>query len=300
MVVCMTLILSGAYRWYRGDVYARYFTIAWFSLLLGGLILALNKITILPQNIFTENATQIGSAIEIVLLSLALADRLYQEKSASISAQQQALVQERAARLAQEKTLSVQREANILLEKRVQERTAELELLNDRLIELSCTDALTGVKNRGGFEEAFKIAFVAAIRYSRPISLLVIDIDHFKLVNDKYGHQAGDECLRRVSSVLLQVISRPQDLVARYGGEEFVVLLPDTADEGAYKVAEKIRQDIESTKIEFNGQVIKLTVSIGVDSMVPKTQERREDMFGAADKALYKAKRSGRNKVVVV
>lgn len=300
MVVCMTLILSGAYRWYRGDVYARYFTIAWFSLLLGGLILALNKITILPQNIFTENATQIGSAIEIVLLSLALADRLYQEKSASISAQQQALVQERAARLAQEKTLSVQREANILLEKRVQERTAELELLNDRLIELSCTDALTGVKNRGGFEEAFKIAFVAAIRYSRPISLLVIDIDHFKLVNDKYGHQAGDECLRRVSSVLLQVISRPQDLVARYGGEEFVVLLPDTADEGAYKVAEKIRQDIESTKIEFNGQVIRLTVSIGVDSMVPKTQKRREDMFGAADKALYKAKRSGRNKVVVV
>lgn len=300
MVVCITLILSGAYRWYRGDVYARYFTIAWFSLLLGGFILALNKFTLLPQNIFTENATQIGSAIEIVLLSLALADRLYQEKSASISAQHKALVQERAARVAQEKMLSVQREANILLEDRVQERTAELEMLNNRLLELSSTDALTSVKNRGGFEEAFKIAFIAAIRYSQPISLLVIDIDHFKLVNDKYGHQAGDECLRVVSSVLLGAISRPQDLVARYGGEEFVILLPDTIDEGAYKIAEKIRQTIETTEIGFNGQIITLTVSIGVDSVVPKAEDRREDMFGAADKALYKAKRAGRNKVVVV
>ena len=299
MIVCMTLIISGAYRWYRGDVYARYFTVAWFSLLLGGVILALNKLTVLPQNIFTENATQIGSAIEIILLSLALADRLYQEKSASISAQHQALVQERAARVAQEKMLSVQREANILLEDRVQERTAELEMLNTRLLELSSTDALTGVKNRGGFEDAFKIAFVAAIRYSRPISLLVIDIDHFKLVNDKYGHQAGDECLRVVSNALLSATSRPQDLVARYGGEEFVVLLPDTRDEGAYKVAEKIRQTIECTEIEFNGQAITLTVSIGVDSTVPKNEERREGMFGAADKALYQAKRSGRNRVVV-
>ena len=277
--MCVTLILVGSYRWSKGDVSARYFTVAWFSLLAGGIVLALNKFTLLPQNVFTENATQIGSGIEIILLSLALADRLYQEKR---------------------KTFNAQQEANIMLEQRVQERTLELERLNDRLMELSSIDALTKLKNRGFFEETFQKVFESAFRYQRPLSLLVIDIDYFKKINDEYGHQAGDECLKKVSEGLSQLISRPQDLVARYGGEEFVVLMPETPSNGASQVAEKVRKQIEKTSYLISEHELNLTVSIGVISLVPDSEDNRKDMFDRADVALYKAKREGRNRVEVV
>ena len=279
MAVCVMLILVGSYRWLKGDVSARYFTVAWFSLLVGGIVLALNKFTLLPQNVFTENATQIGSGIEIILLSLALADRLYQEKLKAFNAQQ---------------------EANVMLEQRVQERTVELEKLNDRLMELSSVDALTKLKNRGFFEETFQKVFESAFRYQRHLSLLVIDIDYFKKINDEYGHQAGDECLKKVSETLRELISRPQDLVARYGGEEFVVLLPETPSEGAAKVAEKVRKQIERTSYLISGSELNLTVSIGVFSLLPSSADNRNDMFDRADVALYKAKREGRNRVETV
>ncbi len=297
MIGCISLISVGAYRWYKGYVAARYFTIAWFSLLLGGIVLALNKLTILPQNIVTENATQIGSAIEIILLSLALADRLYQEKKNTLCAQHVALNQERAVREAQEQTLKIQQDANVMLEHRVQERTTELEQLNARLVELSSTDALTNLKNRGYFDETFRTAFIAAYRYKRPIALLVVDIDNFKAVNDDYGHLAGDECLKLVSESLQQIIYRPQDLVARYGGEEFVVLLPDTPNAGAEKVGEKMRKWIEIVPFRLAEKTINLTVSIGGVSLTPEVADKRSAMFDKADEALYVAKRAGRNRV---
>ncbi len=300
MTACIVLILAGSYRWLKGDMSARYFTVAWFALLLGGIVLALNKFTVLPQNLFTENATQIGSAIEIILLSLALADRLYQEKRKALHAQQEALLLEREARMAQEQTLKVQQEANVLLEQRVQERTTELESLNRRLVELSSTDALTGLKNRGYFEESFNNSYVTAFRYQRPIGLLIIDIDFFKRINDEHGHLVGDECLKMVAANLEQVISRPQDLVARYGGEEFVVLLPDTSEAGAIKVAEKLRSRIEQTPFQLVDQTLFLTTSIGVISLIPEAVDKRNEMFDRADEALYKAKRKGRNRVEVV
>lgn len=299
MLACVSLILIGAWRWHKGQVSARYFTVAWFALLSGGIVLALNKFTILPQNIFTENATQIGSAVEIILLSIALADRLNHEKRKAFAAQQQALDLEREARAVQSEYLEAQRNANQLLEQRVHERTQELEKLNLKLLELSSTDALTGLKNRGYFDEAFQHAWLSAYRYQQPMALLILDIDFFKVINDRYGHLIGDECLKMVASHLLDLVARPQDLVARFGGEEFVVLLPDTPVEGARQVAEKIRRNIEQMPFQIATETINISVSVGVNVVTPKSPAGKEYFFEKADEALYMAKTRGRNQVCV-
>lgn len=180
LVICL-VTYTGILRWSQGFSPARFFTIAWSSILLGGAILALNKFNIIPRNYFTENAVQLGSAIEVILLSFALADRLNQEKreryEAQVqalglartasnaqtealeqernarNAQEKALVHEKEAREAQARALEIQRKANETLEDKVRERTNELELVNEKLEKLSTTDALTGVRNRRYFDE---------------------------------------------------------------------------------------------------------------------------------------------------
>ncbi|MFC3153068.1 7TM diverse intracellular signaling domain-containing protein [Litoribrevibacter euphylliae] len=295
---CVALLMAGVYRCIQGDVSARYFTVAWTAMLSGGIVLALNKFTLLPQNVITESATQIGSALEIILLSIALADRLNQEKRKAFSAQLEALEHEREARKAQEETLKIQKEANVMLEQRVNERTSELAELNQKLLELNSKDALTGLKNRGFFDEKFQHYYTTAYRLQQPLSLLIIDIDHFKLFNDNHGHLVGDECLVMVANTIKQVISRPEDITCRYGGEEFVILLPDTGEQGAYQVAEKIRQKIADTPFQIATEQLQVTVSVGLNSLVPYSSEHRTKMFDHADEALYSAKDAGRNQVI--
>ncbi len=209
------------------------------------------------------------------------------------------MLEERKARMAQEKSLRIQQEANTLLEQRVQERTRDLEALNDQLRELSATDALTGLKNRGHFDRTFSSAVVKAYRFSQPLSLLLLDIDHFKKFNDTHGHLVGDDCLQMVANCIRDYVTRPQDLAARYGGEEFVVLLPDTPKEGALRVAEKIRSRIEETGFRVSDEVLHLTVSIGLCAVCPSQADATKDIFSWADGALYEAKGRGRNQVVV-
>ncbi|GAA3926366.1 sensor domain-containing diguanylate cyclase [Litoribacillus peritrichatus] len=300
IITCVSLLFIGIYRCIQGDISARYFTVAWTSMLFGGIVLALNKFTVLPQNIITESATQIGSALEIILLSIALADRLNQEKRKAFAAQLAALEHEREARQAQEETLQVQKEANQMLEQRVIERTSELEKLNQQLLELSATDALTGLKNRGYFDDKFQHYFTTAYRFQRPLSLLVIDIDHFKQFNDNHGHLVGDECLKMVAEHIESIVSRPEDKTARYGGEEFVVLLPDTNEQGAFKVAERIRNRIASTPFQLTNTMLQVTVSIGITTQIPSDVDKRKEMFDKADEALYLSKNRGRNCVSVL
>ncbi|MDF0751058.1 diguanylate cyclase [Marinobacter sp. 71-i] len=295
---CTTMLVLSIVRWVRKDPAARYYALAWVFMLFGGIVLALSKFTMLPRNLLTENATQVGSAIGVILLSVALADRLNKEKKRAFEAQQRLLQEERKARMAQEKSLRIQQEANTLLEQRVQERTRDLESLNARLRELSATDSLTGLKNRGHFDRAFSSAVVKAYRFGQPLSLLLLDIDHFKKFNDVYGHLVGDDCLQMVANCIRQYVTRPQDLAARYGGEEFVVLLPDTPEEGALRVAEKIRSEIEETGFRVSEEVLHLTVSIGVCAVCPSQADATKDIFCWADEALYEAKGRGRNQVV--
>ena len=127
---CSAMLTIGLVRWFKRDPAARYYAVAWFFMLLGGIVMALSKFTLLPRNFLTENATQVGSAIGVILLSVALADRLNQEKLLAFDAQQKLLTEERKARIAQAKSLHVQQQANTLLEQRVQERTQDLESLN--------------------------------------------------------------------------------------------------------------------------------------------------------------------------
>ncbi|MAA63669.1 MAG: diguanylate cyclase [Alteromonadaceae bacterium] len=296
---CSGLMLMSVVRLREKDPAARYYLLAWFCMLLGGIVLALNKFTILPQNVLTENAAQVGSALGVILLSIALAERLNKEKRKAFMAQEQLYRQERKARLVQEKNLQTQQEANTLLEARVQERTRDLESVNEQLLELSSTDALTGLKNRGHFDRTFESACVRAYRFGQPLSLLMVDIDHFKQFNDTFGHLVGDDCLQMVASGISEFVTRPQDLAARYGGEEFVILLPNTPENGAVRVAEKIRQQIENTDFRVSDEVVRLTISIGVRSLIPSHAEAARELFRQADEALYEAKGSGRNRVSV-
>ncbi len=179
----------------------------------------------------------------------------------------------------------------------------ELKRKRDILRNLSNKDGLTCIANRRRFEEFLEFEWQRAVRTGEPLSLIMADIDHFKLYNDHYGHAAGDECLREVARSLSGVVSRQTDLVARYGGEEFICLLTGTNHDGAGEVARKMREAVETLGIPhaFSPVAPTITLSLGVASLVPQRDGKTaHDLFLAADKALYKAKSTGRNKVAVL
>jgi diguanylate cyclase (GGDEF)-like protein len=174
----------------------------------------------------------------------------------------------------------------------------QLELANRRLKELSMVDGLTGLGNRRQFEAYYKREWKRALREQYPLACLMIDVDHFKDYNDHYGHQAGDECLKRIAGVLETLTRRPGDLAARYGGEEFVVILVGTGTEDAARMAEHIRQAVQKLGIAHETTTPRVvTVSIGLTSMVPAVSADKDQLIGDADDALYEAKRAGRNRV---
>lgn len=177
----------------------------------------------------------------------------------------------------------------------------QLREANALLSELSIRDGLTGLYNRRRFDEVFEMEWRRSLRSLRPLALLMIDVDCFKDLNDTYGHQRGDDCLREIARVLEEQPRRGHDMVARFGGEEFVVLLPGADIPGAMRIAENIRRAIEGQKIEHKRSVAGpwVTVSIGVSSRAPQVGETPETMLYDADMALYAAKQLGRNRVEI-
>jgi diguanylate cyclase (GGDEF)-like protein len=186
-----------------------------------------------------------------------------------------------------------------LLRKQVAIRTDELRELNERLHRVATEDGLTGAANRRRFDELLRIEFVRAIRAETPLSLVMIDVDHFKALNDRYGHQTGDQCLIKVVEAIRRSAGRGTDIVARYGGEEFAVILPDAGDQAAIALAEAMREAVESVRIpdEDAPEDQVLTVSLGVGTLWPGSTYTADDLVGFADRALYHAKQSGRNRV---
>lgn len=183
------------------------------------------------------------------------------------------------------------------LERKVAERTAALEEANRRMEQLSLTDALTGLPNRRRFNDALQSEWVRALRSQRPLGLAMIDIDHFKLYNDHYGHQGGDACLQLVADAMSAEL-RATDLLARYGGEEFVLLLPDTEPDGACLVAERLRAAVHAlAEPHLRSPLGAVTISVGIASAVPSPETDAAGLVGAADAALYASKRAGRNRV---
>jgi diguanylate cyclase (GGDEF)-like protein len=185
------------------------------------------------------------------------------------------------------------------LERRVAERTEELRAVNEKLELLAVTDPLTGLANRRRLAETLEVEWRRAVRPRLPLAVAMVDIDHFKLYNDHYGHPAGDECLRRVATAISGAI-RDTDLVARYGGEEFAIVLSG-ADAGvAGRIAERVRAAVAelAEPHELAGPGI-VTVSVGAAATVPTQMTTPEQLIKTADGELYEVKRSGRNRVSV-
>lgn len=191
------------------------------------------------------------------------------------------------------------RRAKDNLEVEVAERTRELTELNQELQRISLSDGLTGIANRRYLDLYLEREWQRAIRERFSFAVIMIDIDHFKLFNDNYGHLAGDECLKKVAAALPAIARRPADFVARYGGEEFAVILPETDASGAMMVAEKIRAAVEALQIPHARSPIHsyVTVSAGVAACIPAGQTAAQSLLDLADQALYGAKQAGRNRV---
>lgn len=287
VLVTILAFVVGLVVWRRGQVLAKYYVLAWSPLLFGHLINTSSKIGVIPRSNFTDSAPQVGMALMVMLMSFALASRINLER--------------KRRQEAQEKTLEVQRQANQTLEARVQARTEELERANDKLKALTITDGLTQVANRRRFDDCLDIEFRRAGRHRYPLSAIMLDIDHFKELNDTYGHLIGDDCLISMAAACSRVIHRSGDLLARYGGEEFVVLLPDTPEAGAVHVAESLRRTVMEAPMPpgNDGEPLSLTVSVGVATMIPGPDDDPADLVRQADIALYSAKDRGRNQVMV-
>lgn len=191
----------------------------------------------------------------------------------------------------------------------VQKRTSDLHFKNQELLQaqqeltranqelraLSVTDGLTSVFNRMYFDRQFIAEWQRSRRDQKNLCLMLIDVDHFKKINDKYGHSAGDDILRSIAQTLLDHFKRGSDIICRYGGEEFTIILSDCSLEQAADLAEQLRVDVAASQLRYHGESLDITVSIGVCGLTPGPDHQPLDLLNATDQALYQAKRSGRN-----
>jgi diguanylate cyclase len=302
--VAATALVLGYWRWWQGASFARFFCLAWTAILIGLIVLNAGKLGWIPINVWTENASQIGIVLLVVLLSFTLADRINSDRTLRIDAQAFALEHERKARVSQERLVQATAKANRELEARVASRTTDLnatleqlKVANDRLLMLSTTDSLTQIGNRACFDAAISVEIKRAQRQKVALTIILFDIDHFKRVNDTFGHLAGDACLRALADLMRPRIDRAGDILARYGGEEFVIALNGVDLAQSLALAEEFRAAIENLAVTFDGQTIRFTASFGLACAVPNGNHKVRDYLSAADRALYDAKESGRNAV---
>lgn len=279
------IAIAGAVMTWRGYKPARLFLLAWAMLLLGSGMFAAIAFGLLPKTFVTEYGVQIGSALEMLLLSIAIGYRY-----SALRGENERIV----------------REAKMHLEHKVELRTAELrnalEQLGDahaRLRETSQRDALTGLHTRNHFRELYHDLLTRARENKTPLSLLMIDVDHFKRINDRHGHLAGDECLRWAAHCIGQTLRPHAAVPARFGGEEFVVALPGLDVDQATAVAAEVLESLRAHPCSSNGAEVAMTASIGVHQVDPTRETRIEAALIHADDALYRAKHEGRDRVCV-
>ncbi len=278
------ILVSSVISLRRGYRPAGLFLLAWFMLLAGTAAFTLVAFGVLPKVFVTEYGVQIGSALEMILLSFALSYRY-----AALRNENERIVAD----------------ARDQLESRVERRTRELSLAleqladaHDRLREFSRRDGLTGIYNRRHLEESLLRIILDAQEQRRTLTLIMADIDHFKQVNDTYGHLVGDDCLRFVAGLISDVVTPERGLAARYGGEEFAIVLPDCNVQHAEAIAERIRSEIAAKPLVVEGVEVPLTISLGISEIRPGFQTvEPNDALRQADQALYQAKAGGRNQV---
>ncbi|MGE6790742.1 sensor domain-containing diguanylate cyclase [Pseudomonas guineae] len=305
LIVCAVIgCIITVLRWRAGYAQAKLFALGWSALIFASLFSVLSGTGVIANSLLTLHAQQIGSLIELVIFSIALGSRIRQAQSDYQLAQVRLFAKEHQLRMEQAKSLNLQRQINEGLEARVQERTASLEqalqelsTANQQLAELSRRDNLTGLFNRQVLNEELERMLAQAKRSRQPIAMLMMDLDHFKQVNDQYGHLIGDACLQHAAQRMQQRM-RGNDLLVRFGGEEFAVVLGDTDQVGAMDLAEQLRDDVATHPCLHKGLSIGLSLSIGVYALIPDAKSNREQLLRHADHALYQAKAAGRNQVI--
>lgn len=286
-------VAGGIHCLNHGHPGARYFLLAWTLLLIGVAVLAMRNLNWLPTSAFTLHAMQIGSALELLLLSFALADRINVMQREKDQAHAKALQ-------AEHQMVEALRDSEQKLEKRVAERTLILETLNNRLREkekelehLVRHDPLTGLANRLLLNDRIEHAVARARRSGTCVALLMIDLDGFKQINDTKGHAVGDELLVAIAGRLRECI-RETDTAARLGGDEFIVLLEDTCHpEGTHPIIEKLIAAVRRP-VPLDAGSVEITASIGM-ACAPQHALDAEQLLERADAAMYAAKAAGRN-----
>ncbi|MGE7946588.1 sensor domain-containing diguanylate cyclase [Lysinibacillus sp. NPDC093688] len=269
VVVFIFLWLSGIFVLLKGQKMARFYMVGW-TVLLGSIIVqALAFLSIIPFHpVIFEEVPAVGAIFESIFLSLALGDKI---------------------NIIKKEHQEIQQTLNETLEYKVKERTQELERAKLELEKLANTDRLTQVPNRVRLDSVLEEAFEHAQYHETTFSIILLDIDYFKEVNDEFGHQVGDLVLMNVAEILKNTI-REQDTVGRWGGEEFLVICPQTTLDDAVKISEKLRQQLENYQFPI---VQRKTSSFGVTSYV--NGDTRNTLLSRCDKALYQAKEQGRN-----
>lgn len=282
-LTCAAGLAIAMESWRRGNSLAPYFLFAWVGLMATTLGITLSMGGILAMTNEIRTAQLIGFILEFLLLSIALADRINRERASRMQAQRA--------------LLAMRDETNLQLEARVATRTQQLEQANLELKRQSHTDALTGLSNRRGFDERFAAALERARAEAAPLAFLMLDIDHFKRINDRFGHSYSDECLAQVGRTLSSFSRRDNEFAARLGGEEFAAVFIGMLPAQALAIAEQIRETVAGLEVSTADERLRFTISIGVAVWVPDALDDKLSFSKAADEALYKAKAMGRNRV---
>lgn len=290
----------------RGRPGIKSFILAWGLGVAGAMIYGLKVWGIIPVNFFTSYSWHIGTLLEAAVFSAMMAYRAAQDRKERLVALQSLNKKERDLRHTQEQLLATESAAKTELELQVKQRTRDLSNLlgqledeNKSLAELSINDALTKVRNRRFFNDIYPQMWNDSIEERAPISVIMLDIDHFKRVNDDYGHLCGDHCLVTLAQIMQSSVNHSTDVVCRYGGEEFAIILTRTTAEQACVVAERIRENIEMTIITDGEHTFKVTSSFGVAGLIPTEHASPDALIAQSDAALYKSKRNGRNRVTM-
>jgi diguanylate cyclase len=313
LIVQVYALFLGVWAVWRRYKPARYYLFAWSIYLVIGFGAALQHMGwFTVAQIIPEQALQLGAVYLVIFQSFALADRINYYKQEHLNAQNNLILQQKETLSLKDELNTTLQNARLELENRVAQRTRELIDLNvqlsaeiterkhaeDELKRLASVDFLTGLFNRRHFFELARQEFVKSTRYNRPLSVVIFDLDIFKSVNDTYGHLVGDQALAHIGNLVHQITRKP-DIPARYGGEEFIILLPETGRDSAQIFAERLRHLVENSPVLCDGNLIHLTVSVGVSGKDDKgNTESFDHLISQADQALYKAKSAGRNRVI--
>ena len=304
-VVVTFIFVVGISLTRQGNIIARYYSFAWGILLVSGFSASLDNLGLFSAPVLSNYLLMLGALVETLLLTFIVAISYRIQREQADFSQQSLFEQQKVSAQAQEDLVAIQQQYADELEYKVQERTLELEIAlrelseaNQELERLNSIDSLTGIRNRRQFDKRLIAEGRRSRREQTVLSLAMIDIDHFKAINDRHGHAAGDACICHVANLLQSALRRSSDDVCRYGGEEFGIILPNTDSEGARQVIETMRILVAEKPVYVEGEAIPITVSAGVASAIIEREAQELELLKYADDLLYQAKENGRNQVV--